>query len=434
MVKAGLGSIRATAVAACVTFALASCAGAPASDTAATTPTAAAPSPSASPLNTIDPGNFQDVITKAADALGVPGALVLLQTPQGTFTAKVGTTEIGTQTPPEPDTHFRIASNTKTMTGALTVLLVQDGTLAFDDPISKFVPGVPGGDAITIADLLKMRSGLYCYTNAPEFSEQLDADWNRAWAPQDVLDIAFAHPPNATPDAEYEYCNTNFALLGMVAEKVGGRPLREQFADRLFKPLGMDGTLLPAVDDTSIPPPFSHGYMYGPSKYAMVDEEYPADLTAAARDGSLKPIDYTNQTASYATAAGGAISTAADLATWMRALVTGKVFDADYQKQWLDSVQAEDPDNPDGQKYGYGISYQRFSPHAAMYYHGGELPGFNSFMGFDPDNDVALVIWTNLTLSPEGKTTAQALLPTALDQVYAGLNLTSPAPTTTTTR
>ena len=76
----------------------------------------------------------------------------------------------------------------------------------------------------------------------------------------------------------------------------------------------------------------------------------------------------------------------------------------------MTSLQAEDPDAPDGQKYGYGISYQRFGPNAAMYYHGGELPGFNSFMGYDPDNDVALVIWTNLTLSPDGKTTAQAML------------------------
>lgn len=80
----------------------------------------------------------------------------------------------------------------------------------------------------------------------------------------------------------------------------------------------------------------------------------------------------------------------------------GKVFDADYHQQWLTSLQAEDPDAPDGQKYGYGISYQRFGPNAAMYYHGGELPGFNSFMGYDPDSDVALVIWTNLdVLQPE---------------------------------
>ena len=107
--------------------------------------------------------------------------------------------------------------------------------------------------------------------------------------------------------------------------------------------------------------------------------------------------------------------------------MSGKVFNADYQRQWLDSVQAEDPDNPDGQKYGYGISYQRFSPTAAMYYHGGELPGFNSFMGYDPDNDVSLVIWTNLTISPlDDKTTAQALLPTNpgrdLHRAVAGAN------------
>ena len=147
----------------------------------------------------------------------------------------------------------------------------------------------------------------------------------------------------------------------------------------------------------------------------------------------MKPVDYTNQNSSYATAAGGAISTADDMATWIKALVSGKVFNADYHQQWLTSLQAEDPDLPDGQKYGYGISYQHFSPDAAMYYHGGELPGFNSFIGHDPDNDVTLVIWTNLTLSPDAKTTANAMLPTILDEIYTGLSLapTPAAPTTT---
>ena len=68
-----------------------------------------------------------------------------------------------------------------------------------------------------------------------------------------------------------------------------------------------------------------------------------------------------------------------------------------------------------------------------MYYHGGELPGFNSFMGYDPDNDVSLVVWTNLTLPPDDKTTAQALLATILDEIYTGPSL-APTPTTTTTR
>ncbi|MET0900763.1 MAG: serine hydrolase domain-containing protein [Mycobacterium sp.] len=383
-------------------------------------PTAAAEPPTS--LKTIDPARLQTVVEVAAAELVVPGAVVLLRTPQGEFVASVGTTELGTRTPPATDTHFRIASNTKTMTAALILLLAQEGELVLTDPISAYVPGVPDGDNITLVQLLKMRSGLYGYTFAPELAASLDADPAKAWTPQEVLALAFGHPPLFAPDAEYDYSNTNYALLGLVAERVGGAPLRVLLADRLFRPLALSQTFVPASDDTALPVPFAHGYMYGGSANALADPEYPADLPAAARDGSVRPVDYTRQNSSYATAAGGAVSTARDLADWMRALVSGQVLDADAQQQWLGSLQAEDPSAPDGQKYGYGISYQRFGPEAQMYYHGGELPGFNSFMGYDPDNAVSLVIWTNLTLSPDGRTTANALLPTVLREVYRELN------------
>jgi D-alanyl-D-alanine carboxypeptidase len=398
---------------------------------ATTTATSLAPKNSA--LKTIDPQAFQTVVEAAVKQLKVPGAMVLLRTPQGNFNAGVGTTELGVHIPPAANTHFRIASNTKTMTGALIVLLAQDGKLKLSDPVSTYIPDVPDGENITVAQLLKMRSGLYGYTADPALAAAMDANPGKAWTPQEVLAIAFRHPPQFAPDASYEYSNTNYALLGLIAEKVGGRPLAQQFADRLFGPVGLTQTSLPAADDTSMPAPYSHGYMYGGSFYALADDPYPADMQAAAQAGTLQPVDYTNQNSSYATAAGGAISTADDLGTWMKALVSGKVFNADYHQQWLTSLQPEDPAAPDGQKYGYGISYQRFGPNAAMFYHGGELPGFNSFMGYDPDNDVALVIWTNLTLSPDGRTTAQAMLPTVLDEIYAGLSL-APPPTPTTTR
>ena len=195
---------------------------------------------------------------------------------------------------------------------------------------------------------------------------------------------------------------------------------------------GCEQTSLPAADDNSIPAPYSHGYMYGGSAYALVDQPYPADMQAAARAGTLQPVDYTNQNPSYATAAGGAISTANNLATWIRALVSGKVLNADYQQQWLAQPATRGPEHTRRAAIRVRHRYQRFGPNASMYYHGGELPGFNSFMGYDADNDVALVIWTNLTLSPDGKTTANALLPTVLDEVYAGLSLApTPAPTTT---
>jgi D-alanyl-D-alanine carboxypeptidase len=429
--------VRIAGLAACVALLLASCSSTtePTSPSQATTMATTTATSAAKPaaLKTIDLKAFRAVVEAAAGKLKVPGTMVLLRTPQGSFDVAVGTTELGAKTPPAADTHFRIASNTKTMTAALIVLLVQDGKLKFSDPVSAYVPEVPNGENITIAQLLKMRSGLYGYTADPELSAAMDADLGRVWTPQDVLAIAFRHPPQFAPDTSYEYSNTNYALLGLIAEKVGGRPLAQQFGDRLFGPVGLRQTSLPAADDTTIPTPFSHGYMYGGSYFALGDDPYPADMQAAAKAGTLKPVDYTNQNSSYATAAGGAISTADDLATWMKALVSGKVFDADYQQQWLTSLQAEDPAAPDGQKYGYGVSYQRFGPNAAMYYHGGELPGFNSFMGYDPENDVRLVIWTNLTLSPDGKTTAQAMLAPVLDEVYAGLNLVPP-PTPTTTK
>ena len=132
---------------------------------------------------------------------------------------------LGATTPPRADTHFRIASNTKTMTAAVIVQLAQEGKLSLDDPVSKYVPGVPNGDNITIAELLEMRSGLYNYTDAPELSASLDRDPTKVWTPDELLAIAFAHPPNFPPGTAYEYNNTNYALLGLIAEKVDGKPL-----------------------------------------------------------------------------------------------------------------------------------------------------------------------------------------------------------------
>ena len=372
---------------------------------------------SATELKPFDPVALKGTVEATAKELLLPGAMVLLHTPQGDFAFGYGATELGGTTPPHAGTHFRIASNTKTMTAAVIVLLAQEGKLRFDDPVSKYVEGVPSGDDITVSELLKMRSGLYNYTSAPELAESLDRDPTRVWTPEELLAIAFKRPLAFAPGKEFDYCNTNYALLGRIAEKVSGAPLAKIFQDRFFGPLGMKDTLLPASTSNSIPEPYSHGYLYGSSSYALADAPYPADLIAAAKAGTLKPNDDTDQNPSYATAAGGAISTADDLSTWMRALVGGNVFNADYQRQWFASLEPEDPSAPDGQKYGYGITQLSFGPNH-VYFHGGEMPGYNSFMGYDPVNDVTLVIWTSLTVSLDGQPTANTIMLKMLDQIY----------------
>jgi len=369
-------------------------------------------------LKQIDQAALGNSIDALAKDLLIPGVMVLLRTPQGEFVHGYGTTQRDTATPPRADTHFRIASNTKTMTSAVIVLLAQEGKLSFDDPVSKYVTGVPGGDAITIKLLLEMRSGLPNYTDAPELAQSLDNTPGRVWTPEELLSLAFRNKVHFAPGAKYDYCNTNYLLLGLIAEKLGGKPLAAIFADRLFVPLGMKNTLLPAATSTAIPEPYAHGYMYGGASYAMVDSDYPAELQAEARAGTLKPNDDTHQNPSYAEGAGGAISTANDLAIWLKALVGGKVFNAETQRQWLDSPVPQDPANPQGQKYGYGISKFIFGPNS-IYFHGGEMPGYNSFMGRDPANDMTLIIWSNLTISLDGKPTANTIMLNVLDRIYA---------------
>jgi D-alanyl-D-alanine carboxypeptidase len=158
--------------------------------------------------------------------------------------------------------------------------------------------------------------------------------------------------------------------------------------------------------------------MYGGAVHFLTDEPYTPEVQAAARAGTLRPHDYTNLNHSWGEATGGAIATAGDLATWIEALVRGRVLDAASQRRWLDSPRPEDPSKPDGRQYGYGIAQLRWAANR-VYFHGGETAGYNSFMGHDPINQVTLVVWSNLTLSLDGYTTANALTLKVLDQIYA---------------
>jgi D-alanyl-D-alanine carboxypeptidase len=176
------------------------------------------------------------------------------------------------------------------MTAAVIVQLAQEGRLDLDDPVSKYVSGVPDGDQITIADLLKMRSGLYNYTDAPEFAAILDQDPTKVWTPEEVLTIAFKHPPYFPPGTAFHYDNTNYALLGLIAEeREHGKPLARVLQDRLFGPLGMKDTALPASTSNTLPDPYSHGYMYGIS-FALVDHR-PSKWIFRFRRTAVGPMD-----------------------------------------------------------------------------------------------------------------------------------------------
>ncbi len=427
---------RAAVVATATVLALigAACSNAPADTPSAGTTTAASADPTTAPgsgLKTIDKNALQSMVDETAKELLVPGYMVLLRTPQGEFAAASGTTKLGEDKPPTADTHFRIASVTKTMTSAATLLLAQEGKLSLQDPVSKYISGVPNGDNITIALLLEMRSGLYSFTDSPKITTSLDNDPTREWKPQELLDIAFAQPPNFAPGAEYEYSNTNYVLLGLIVEKLDGKPLATVFEDRLFEPLGLTNTMFPPASSNAIPEPFSHGYLYGGSSTMMYGTPpYTPAMEAEARAGTLQPKDYTDVNHSFSFAAGAVISTSADLATWMKALGSGKVFNAEYQRIWHDSAKIIDPKNSYNW-YGYGIDQLRWGQHVVDL-HGGQTTGYNTEALYDPTNDMTLVIWGNLCLALNNQFTAQVLMLKVLDQIYVESPL-PPKPTTTVT-
>jgi len=310
----------------------------------------------------------------------IPGAVVLISSPdQGDWTGTFGTGTLGEQDPMVVGDHFRIGSNTKTITSTVILQLVQEGKLALDDPIGKYIPNVPNGDKITIAQLSEMRSGLYSYSFDPGFNKTLDENPQKVWTPEELLAIAFSHPINFAPGEKYEYSNTNIILLGLVIEKLTGTSASQAFQDRIFTPLGLHNTLLPLPDDASIPDPHPQGYSFGSNTSTIDTYALPAKDQPAALAGTLLPNNETDASPSWAWTAGGAISTVDDMKTYVTALVDGGLLNEQTQKIRMDSFQSTDPENPAAAQYGLGIA--KIGP---LIGHDGQIPGYMTFMGRDP--------------------------------------------------
>lgn len=378
-----------------------------------TTDSTATDSTSSSALVPLDSAAMDAVVNEAATKFREIGMVVYIKTPDGEYVNNWGSTELGAATAPTLDTKVRIGSNTKTWTGTVIMQMVQEGKISVDDPVSKYRPDVPNGDNITIGQLLDMRSGLYNYTQTLELNRALDEDPQRVWQPEELVALGLSNPPTAAPGEEYGYSNTNTVLLGLIAEQLDGKPIAQIYQDRLFTPLGLEDTCFPANTDTSIPAPYTAGYSYSGNVETLGEgkESLSPERIAAIDAGTVQPRTTTNDNPSWTWSAGQGISTANEMATWVKALASGELLDADTQKLRMDSVVS----SGSGAGYGYGIAQM-----GPMYGHIGEMPGYNSFMGYDPENDVTFVLWGNLAPTADGTPPAAALVKDLIPYVYAG--------------
>ncbi|RFA15707.1 D-alanyl-D-alanine carboxypeptidase [Subtercola boreus] len=404
-----------TAAAALVTaFVLTACTGQTTTTPVATSTEAPAATSAAKTLKPLDQAGLTALFEATAKEYGQPGAAMLLRTPEGDFTATYGVTAPGGSTPVSIDDHIRIGSNTKTWTGTVILQLVQEGKIALADPVSKYRPDVPNGDNITIEQMLMMRSGLANYTETYALNAALDAEPQRVWQPEELVAMGLALPVDFAPGTKYHYSNTNTILLGLIAEKLDGKPLRTIFADRLFTPLGLTETSFPELGDSSLPSPHSDGYFWWTNVNTIASSKLPPDLLQQADAGTFLPNDGTLENPSWAWSAGSGISTIGDLATWVEALggKTPGLLDPEMQKARMASPLATS-DAPDATKYGWNLGQ-----FGQFYGHTGELPGFNSFMGYDPVSDVTLVVWANLAPAANGQGPAAMISRKLIDAMY----------------
>src|SRR5262249_44457316 len=162
-------------------------------DSSSAGPTTAPAKASSLPVDSL-----RTTVREAMSELQVPGAVVLVASPDEQWLEAFGTRTLKGIDPVTTEDSFRIGSITKTMTGTVILRLVQEGKLKLDDPVSKFYPGIPNGDAITIAGLLDMRSGLTSHTQL-EVNRAMDDERARAWTPEELLAVAAAQPMTSPP-------------------------------------------------------------------------------------------------------------------------------------------------------------------------------------------------------------------------------------------
>lgn len=253
------------------------------------------------------------------------------------------------------------ASITKTYTAGLILELVEDGALGLDDSLEAWMPGVhPRAGEITVEMLLLHTAGVPGALGTPE----AQADITRAWTEDELFALVADDPLVSEPGAAWNYSNTHYMLLARVAEAAGGAPWRELMADRLFVPLGLAATRVPAL-----------GEGWGEVAPAWFDDD-----------------PYPDAWRSHPQSIGGAgnlVSTALDVARWGQARFGGGLHSAE-----TTALQVEGEFIGPGIDYGLGLMVLATDGGDDIG-HNGALSGFATWVGHRPDADATLALLCN---------------------------------------
>lgn len=326
-------------------------------------------------------------LARGLNSAGSPGAVVLVRDASGTRAGVGGYANLRTKEHMRADHVFRVGSITKTFVATVVLQLEAEGTLALDDTVEHWLPGVvPNGQAITLRQLLNHTSGIYNYTDEA-LIRSLARNPRRVMAPLELVAHATKQPPTFAPGTSWSYSNTGYIVLGLVIEKATATTLEEQLRLRIFEPLQLTRTSLPSAP--TLTPPFARGYLP------------PGNGLIPSKNGKL--VDVTVWSPSWAWAAGAIVSTAGDLARFYGALLRGELLG----QQQLQSMKSMVPIPGGGSSYGLGLASEPQSCGNALGHTGG-VPGYTSIAYSAADGSRQAIVLISTT--PESSRLADRFL------------------------
>jgi D-alanyl-D-alanine carboxypeptidase len=317
---------------------------------------------------------YQDLLAETVSK-GVPGMMLTVASNNtGFWSGAAGYADLASQVRLEPCHITRVGSTVKTFTAATILLLYEEGRVDLDDMVSEYLTsnqlnGLKSAGGSTIRQLLNHSSGVYNYIVNPRFQTASLNDLEKVWQPDELLEYARGEEPAFDTGEDVGYSNTNYVLLGMIIEKITGKPFYEVFEERLFQPLGLNNTQFAAPDP--VPNRIIRGYVDLYSNLNLINATYFSGWD-------------------YYTADGGLISNSADLAKFMLALFEGNILSPESLEEML-SWQIPSKMDSDAFETFYGLGIFRISTeYGPAYIHSGDAIGYFASMVYFPEQQIAI--------------------------------------------
>ncbi len=306
------------------------------------------------------PEKLDEYLTSANRMYHFDGVALIAQKGNFLLHKAYGVRNAELKAPNDIATRFPILSITKSFTSTLILMLQEQGKLSLEDKLTNYFPDFPKGDSIRLHHLLTHTSGIFDYMSL--IDEEDSAIVCHPVPKQRVLDLLWNKPLAFSPGKQYSYSNSGYFLLGMIIEKITGKPYEQVIRELIIKPLGMTHS---GFDFINLP---AQSRAFG---YDTLTANY------------YSPYPHFDSTVAYS--AGAMYSTAADLYKWGQAVAKHQLLSTDSWKQAF---------TPKLNNYGYGWMIGSYLNKQYVGHDGG-YPGFMSIFVYYPDEDITIILLKN---------------------------------------